>query len=218
MIDFERVIWFFVVLLGSILGNIFSRLSRSGGTQRQGPSPFALERRLVYARLLRLADRLISLASTEKEIPSGLQDELLSVLAEIEIVASPLTREHALALGRLIHDKIFDADQPQSTPDAWEDRRRRFIQAVRKELEIDSAYPSFPQSLPEAEASNREASFGLGPRSQIPLPVALGGIGLLLAYALDGGLDGWQGFLIGFGVGVLILLYSAFSDSRLRAR
>jgi hypothetical protein len=53
-------------------------------------------------------------------------------------------------------------------------------------------------------------------RPQVPLPVALGGVGLFLAYFTSRGLAGWQGFLIGFVIGVAVLLYSFFRESRVR--
>jgi hypothetical protein len=47
-------------------------------------------------------------------------------------------------------------------------------------------------------------------RSRIPLPFVTGGIGLLLAYVINGGLSGGQGFLIGFILGIATLVVRAF--------
>ncbi|MEA2886180.1 MAG: hypothetical protein QOD11_540 [Bradyrhizobium sp.] len=49
------------------------------------------------------------------------------------------------------------------------------------------------------QRSNRKAHF-------IPLPFATGAVGLLLGVAIPRGLSGGEGFLIGFFVGVVIML------------
>lgn len=49
---------------------------------------------------------------------------------------------------------------------------------------------------------------------RLPLPLATGGIGLLMAYSLPGGLTGGHGFLIGLAVGAGILGVSALATSR----
>lgn len=51
-------------------------------------------------------------------------------------------------------------------------------------------------------------------RYHVPLPFVTGGIGLFLCYTLKGGLTGWQGFLIGFAVGVIALFARALFYSR----
>jgi hypothetical protein len=49
---------------------------------------------------------------------------------------------------------------------------------------------------------------------RLPLPMATGGIGLLVAYSLPGGLSGGDGFLIGLTIGAGILGVAAFLASR----
>jgi hypothetical protein len=44
--------------------------------------------------------------------------------------------------------------------------------------------------------------------AQLPLPIATGGIGLLLSLLVPGGLSGGQGFVAGFLVGTLVLAFS----------
>ena len=51
----------------------------------------------------------------------------------------------------------------------------------------------------------------------VPLPLALAGIGMILAYALPGGVSGGTGFLIGLGSGFGIL-FVAFLDYVIRSR
>ena len=45
--------------------------------------------------------------------------------------------------------------------------------------------------------------------NSVPLPLALGGIGLLLAIALPGGRNGGGGFLLGFLTGLAVLAVTA---------
>ena len=49
---------------------------------------------------------------------------------------------------------------------------------------------------------------------RLPLPLATGGIGLLLAYSLPGGLTGGHGFFIGLTVGAGILGIAALLATR----
>ncbi len=49
---------------------------------------------------------------------------------------------------------------------------------------------------------------------RLPLPLATGGIGLLAAYSLPGGLTGGQGFLIGLMIGAGVLGVAAVLASR----
>jgi uncharacterized protein (AIM24 family) len=53
------------------------------------------------------------------------------------------------------------------------------------------------------QRSNHKAHF-------LPLPFATGAVGLLLGVAIPRGLSGGEGFLIGFFVGVGIMLIEAF--------
>lgn len=50
----------------------------------------------------------------------------------------------------------------------------------------------------------------------LPLPIATGGIGLLLAAAMPWGVSGGGGFSIGFVVGVAIMLVEAFPHFDIR--
>lgn len=58
-------------------------------------------------------------------------------------------------------------------------------------------------------APNRSAS-----QHRLPLPLATGGIGLLIAYSLPGGLTGGHGFLIGLTMGAGILGVAALLANR----
>jgi len=49
---------------------------------------------------------------------------------------------------------------------------------------------------------------------RLPLPLATGGIGLIAAYSLPGGLTGGQGFLIGLMIGAGVLGIAALVTSR----
>jgi hypothetical protein len=51
-------------------------------------------------------------------------------------------------------------------------------------------------------------------RRRLPLPLATGGIGLLVTYSLPGGLSGGHGFLIGLTIGAGILGIAALLASR----
>ena len=48
----------------------------------------------------------------------------------------------------------------------------------------------------------------------IPLPLAAGGVGLLLALASPGGLSGGEGFLLGFVVGIAIVVLEAWGRTK----
>ncbi len=49
---------------------------------------------------------------------------------------------------------------------------------------------------------------------RLPLPLATGGIGLIAAYSLPGGLTGGQGFLIGLVIGAATLGLAALLAGR----
>lgn len=56
----------------------------------------------------------------------------------------------------------------------------------------------------------------------LPLPVACGGVGLILAYAVPGGLTGGRGFLVGLAVGLVltairVIVSFRSAESELRA-
>src|SRR5678815_3319817 len=53
--------------------------------------------------------------------------------------------------------------------------------------------------------------------TRLPLPIAFGGIGLVLAWAIPGGISGGLGFLIGLGVGGLVLIASSRMERMPRA-
>src|SRR2546429_650503 len=50
--------------------------------------------------------------------------------------------------------------------------------------------------------------------SSIPVPIAFGGIGLLLSWAVPGGLSGGGGFVLGFVLGCVLLLIRAAVQPR----
>lgn len=217
MIDWGTGIWVAATVLATIIGGLFSWWSsqnvQNKRWQREDNKRYENERRFIYVRLLRIANQLSLLRTFGEAIPSDLEVEFMNVLSEIELLASPDTREHALAFGRAISDQFFNPGEKQLSEDAWDIRRKRFIDSIHKELGINVIRPRVPApSFASSKALSRdrtEAKGDLSTQSQLPLPVVTGGIGLLLAYALPGGLTGGQGFLIGFGVGLLILGYGA---------
>ena len=66
--------------------------------------------------------------------------------------------------------------------------------------------------LSEAYEPSQPTSSDSTADSSVPLPLALGGVGMLVAYALPGGLSGGAGFLIGLGIGFAILLAAFLNE------
>lgn len=65
------------------------------------------------------------------------------------------------------------------------------------------AGPSSVGPVPDASSTKL-------PSTKVPVPIALGGLGLLLAFFTPSGLIGWQGFVLGFVAGI-VALWLAYS-------
>jgi hypothetical protein len=69
----------------------------------------------------------------------------------------------------------------------------------------------------EARNSHYEPSADVS--TSMPLPIVTGGLGLVFAYALPGGLSGGQGFLIGLAAGLLLVAFGeSYSGKKRRMR
>ncbi len=227
-IDWSNIIWPIATLMGALVGAFSSWLSshtlESKRWKREDAKRHEADRRHNYLRLIKIANRLDSLKAEDKEIPPTMETEFSDVLIEIELLASPQTREHALAFGRAVYDRFFNPEKKQLSEEALYDRKRRFIESIRKELGIKTnilkttEFSLSPMAKMDVPKDISEPCGNLTAQSQIPFHIATGGIGLLIAYAIPGGLSGGQGFLIGVFVGLVVSGYVAFHSTKSEAR
>lgn len=223
--DPSTLIWVASTIFATLVGGFFSWWSSHSveikRLQREEAKRFEAERRLAYAKLLRLATQLSNLKTTDKKIAPELELEFTNVVSEIEILSSPETREHALIFSRAVHEQILNPAGEQLAAEDWSVHRKELIAAIHKELGIDTPIERKREASDiEFPALNgvTESWSNLSAQFQIPLPVATGGIGLILAFATSGGLSGGQGFLIGFAVGLTMLGYIALHANRPKAK
>ncbi|HEX5727626.1 MAG TPA: hypothetical protein VFX98_19295, partial [Longimicrobiaceae bacterium] len=124
-IDWSTILWVAGTLIVVILGRFSSRFWDGDEEKRRrsdNSKYLQAERRIVYSRFLRVADQLAAFRVSAEGPPIELRVEWLGLLADIELLASADTQEHASAWGEAVSEHVFNSGKGHLPSDVWETR------------------------------------------------------------------------------------------------
>jgi hypothetical protein len=128
--------------IGGCLSWIGAYINDQRNWRREDNRRYESERRETYSRFLGCVSRLINkndpVSGGQINPKDALVADWFSALAEVELIASEEVRDAAFSFTKIVNDTLFNP-QYSLDEDAWGNSRKRFVAAVRSELNIPNS-------------------------------------------------------------------------------
>src|SRR4051794_41158224 len=106
--DFPTLIWLAATVISGLIGGLFtwwsSQRLEAQRAARENVARLQIQRRVIYAKLLRVTDLLWARRSASETVPPRLVSQFSATLAEVELIAPAQTRKLALMMSHMLRD------------------------------------------------------------------------------------------------------------------